>query len=83
MSETVSSYLEKRLRTEDEARSDISKLMLNIARPRTIKPVFSTYIAHRIKRALLNATTGITGPDRDFPGADIGDMETIGDCRYC
>lgn len=44
--------------------------------------VFPGYIAMRIKNAIRKPENGLIGPNLDFPGAEIGDVETIGDCRY-
>lgn len=42
-------------------------------------PVYPGYIAMRIKKAMRDI---LPSPDRDFPGASVGDIQTIGDCRY-
>lgn len=40
--------------------------------------VFPSCIAFKIKQAVR-----AFGPDRDFPGIEsVGDIETVGDCRY-
>lgn len=56
---------------------------LEIFKPVKLPPcIFPGYIAMRIKNALLLPTIGVTAPNRDFPGAVVGAVETVGDCRY-
>lgn len=53
--------------------------VLEIFKPVRFPRVFPAYIAMRINEA-MRAILPI--PNRDFPGADTGEMKAIGDCKY-
>jgi len=56
--------------------------VVQLLRMPTIKPVFPMFIAFRIKEALLRNDGGVVLPNRDYPGGMVGEVETIGDCKY-
>lgn len=61
---------------------DFNDMLRTMARVASLPKVFPGYVAFQIKRALLHPELGVTKPEKDFPGADVGQVETIGDCRY-
>lgn len=63
------------------AHSTFSHVLSLLERP-TFKPVFPGYIAFRIKRAMLRDDCGVMLPDSDFPGAKIGEVESLGLSHY-
>jgi len=58
--------------------SFFADLARGIAIAASLKPVYPFYLASRIKRGLLAAQA--TDPEKII--ASIGEIETIGDCRY-
>lgn len=52
-------------------------ILRGLSRP-PVKPVYPGYLASRVKRGLLSAQTA--DPERII--ATVGDIETVGDCRY-
>jgi len=44
--------------------------------------VFPGFIAFRIKESLLRNEGGVVLPRLDYPGGMVGEVETIGDCKY-
>lgn len=56
----------------------VHSLLDGMARVASIPKVFPAYIAFQIKQAV-----SALGAENDFPGvAAVGDIETVGDCRY-
>lgn len=60
----------------------IADMVYSFAKTATIRKVYPSYIGFRIKAA-LKALADNGDPKLDGPiVSDVGDMETIGDCRY-
>lgn len=59
--------------------SDLHKMIFDIAssvgRVAAMPKVYSFYIAYRAKK-------GLSGPDPENIIASVGEMQTVGDCRY-
>lgn len=62
---------------------DLIRAMLDsMAAAARLPKVFPIFIALQVKEGLLSAESGVLEPKLDFPGATVGDIETVGDCRY-
>lgn len=56
----------------------VHSMLEGMARVASMPKVYSSYLAFRMKQAAL-----ALGRDGDFPGVEsVGDLQTIGDCRY-
>lgn len=61
-----------------ETASIIEGLARGVTVMKALKPVYPFYLASRAKRGLLTAAEG----DSEKIIASVGDIKTIGDCRY-